>query len=1578
MAEKVDYFATLRRKYPLATSDDSYDQTAKILAGVQSSRAGLKALGQEEEPKNRGILSTLFDEQKGILTAPMRFGSALLLDLAGLEDTETGKELRGKNPLQSAIASARGDFAITGGDIFKVNDGDSFGERLTKYAGALAFDITTDPISYFGPVGILSKKAGAVIAVRQGGDLLNAATKLIIDNGGQADTLVDNLFRRTRLFQAADAQRRFAKVDSVIDPQSPMGQLGMSLDGVVDEAVKANTAGLEFGRIIGESFLTGGRAKTRKQLSEVLGSDDLADKVFKQLPDEIRGGMFLKNPITGRPLARVAGGAGGGGAVAETAARLRFGASSVGGTGWVSKYFSGQTGPTWLDVKKGLLRDTGLGDVGRTTLLDYTSYKDAFRAQKLLLSQLGVQAQAALSSVAAVRRVFEGQGSEKGFDDAFRTYFFSPTLAVGDNADDAVKEGYSAAMHLRSTMRDAYDNLTSIGFEMGDLGPNSSPLMFTEEAAREFQERELRQVGAAGDPSKYRITEKRDAFVQIIDDPELRAIAGFDAPGIDNAVMLNAVSVNKQLEAAGKKAIYETDPLKIAVRYLKFANSSMASHRFNQVALSTGTILRFPAESAEVLKDMELIGFLSAAPRATAAARAKAKKLEDSTTARLKAMTSGPQLKAVQADIRQQQARTLAAYRSGQTGVSSARRALVEANQEVATAAEAYQQMLAGAQLRQYGQTGVEQAEEAVYRQMRNAQSRLSKARKAAEEGEQLFEEVANTPAGPSAAGQLRQRLEKVESEFVSVEDARSMLNEARQYREQAVSRISQRQADALNAYESALGRQLRAAEELSASRQARDTARDSWYASRRNTTLERAASVDTVVEAYVRARTNFMKVRSRIGRVTVKSMTPEQALEFNAAKETFKLSKKIMMDVLGHYNRAKTVNAGTIYAKAVVEAANVLSMDQFNAARVISNAEAMDIIVNSLEGASRDTLLNAVGDIFTSYKGIREYLSAEELKALGTTEAKALSLTADEAVKVRPAVPAAARELMDEPNPGASRGFRQIGSGEGGTDMILPRNLADSYAPDGVASLLEQMYTAQGSPSAWKKYVDTIIDPLSLSWRSAVTVGRGPAYVLNNLVGGLANNFYARISARSHRISGAMLAQVNSTTKKMGKEFPELSYDQRVLKVRDELESKLGSTMVGDRTVLELFYDFLDRGGHFSTHLASQQEELRQMGLRSTADFSRTSNQKTFVKEAGETNAQAAARSVANFVLNNRYQTMMGNASQNSEVFLRFAAFIDGYKRFKNVDSAMDLTMALHFDYQDLSDAEVWIKRIGAPFYTWARHNIPLQFRALFLAPDQMGKLMKANQNAKEAFGADSDAAWLNDFLPDYMNTQGGFVSAFKFGGNHLGLFGKVPLYDLEKMFQVEYIGGLPIIMPRRTELVNIASPLIKSPIEVLTGRNFEYGRAYDSTGNMLQDQFSNWVPQVGIITKGLSAAGLPVQEDRRASNFWQLLGGSPLGATTYTERTLRGAAISKSRDLSSQMKKAAEEAGVDIDWLRSKIRSGATPEQISRMILLGYGNKDRLALLESLSGGDKKESARNYDAVLQGLREGRTVTGY
>lgn len=1562
------------------TSEESFRNLLSSISSTQRARKGLKALGAEEKPKERqGILSRLFSQEKGILTAPARAVTAFAADVLKLPvgDEEAAAALEQYNPFEAAARSLRGEFAVTGGDIIKVNDDDSFEERLAKWAGALAIDITTDPISYVGPVNLFTKKGAAVLAVRSGDNML-AVTNDLLQKAGRVDDasrLVDDLFTKSRLSTAADAQRRLGLE---VTQGSPMDILKMSPEGVVSAQVKANHAASQLGLLVGESLLTGGRAKVRRTIGELLGSDDLARQFMERLPAEVAGGIFIKNPFSGRALSKIAGGVGAGGPAMELVNQARFALSASKPFNFFTENFAGKSGVVYAKVKRGLLPKAAMSATDRTTLLDFATFKKALSERNVLQAQLSMDMSRILSGVLATKKAFTAQADQEAFEATFRTAFFSPRAPLSGEMTVAQREGAAAAANVRAAVAKAHADLKAAGIEVGDLGSDYTPLMLTDEAYERKAARGY-QGGTAREDYQYTGGERR-SLAEYSEDPETRAILGSDAPDRPNVVFLNAVEANKRLRKAGKIAEdqveFEEDPIKVAQMYLNWANGALSAKKFVDTAAKTGAILRFPRETRTLVDTVEASTLLSAAKKLSPVAAKRAEALKAALREKLEAALDPKLLEQLQADVVVRRGEALTSYRDSKVAEEGARQELLRANRAVEAAAQRLSTATPAAQAAAGG-PNVEALVSEAQRVYNNARSRLSKAADRAETTEAGYEALASRmdlPGPVSPEGDMLQwydeladadvralqARQKLDDELTANQQAREELARAKEFRQSTYQQLDAAQRQAFDTYEQALVAQQRATEAAVAARARRQDALLQARAAAEDTVIARATGLNELVSNYTRAKYKYLDTKARIAK-PYKAMSAREKLVFDARREVMKDAHKQLKEMLGY--ATKRGGAGAEYARTVVRLSEKLPEAEFEAARVLANTTRLNAMIDGLSDFAREDALDQLGTIYNTYKSIRRYLTPEDLRDLARTERRVLAGPFSRVTRKKEAMNRAAEELYSE------TGIAKIGAGAENAKLRVPKSLRDSFAPEGVRTALERLYRAENDPTEWEKWLSKIYDPAALVWKTGVTVGRGPGYAFTNLVGALTNNFLARISAKSHRLSAIMLERATMALREIQQANPNLSYFEQIPLVRDRLEREIGGIMVGDKPLVELFVDFLERGGHFSTDTFFQMAELQRLGLANIEPLARQQGIQFRFDEAATGPIEDKYRQVVTFMLTNPVQRTFNDIAQLSELFPRFAAYIDGYSNYGNLESAMDLVHMLHFDYQDLTTFELWFKRF-IPFYTWTRNNVPLQMRAAFLASDQVAKLYNANAELKEAFDIDGEAAWLNEYLPDFMEINGGFASYLKTGSGYLGLFPKLPMQDVDRFFGTAFVAGIPIPWPRRDAVISSLGPVVKSPTEFVTGRNYDLGYAYGSDAELLQGQIRTLVPYWGTAKRVLSGLGLPIEQEKRVSNLLNVLVGAPYGAVTINEKTLARGAKQTAESVNAQLRAAAEDANVDIEWLRKQLKDGVPLHQLTLMIGTGQGAPDRVSIARKLDEMTKKPRGTDYTSTLRELR--------
>ena len=189
----------------------------------------------------------------------------------------------------------------------------------------------------------------------------------------------------------------------------------------------------------------------------------------------------------------------------------------------------------------------------------------------------------------------------------------------------------------------------------------------------------------------------------------------------------------------------------------------------------------------------------------------------------------------------------------------------------------------------------------------------------------------------------------------------------------------------------------------------------------------------------------------------------------------------------------------------------------------------------------------------------------------------------------------------------------------------------------------------------------------------------------------------------------------------------------------------------------------------------------------------------------------------------NNAWLTGNRKMGGKIEEILRGSLGYDRLLKGRSMDEAVADIVKYHFDYQDLSQFERGtVKRI-IPFYTWTRHNLPLQMEMYLQQPGKYARYWQAKQEIEMGQSPE-------DVVPSYFLNEGfGIHTPFNFGGGDVYLTPDLP-------FTTTVQQGLPDLSgvdPSRPGTyasaldgyASMMTPLIKTPIERTMNRQFFKG---------------------------------------------------------------------------------------------------------------------------------------------------------
>jgi hypothetical protein len=1570
MASVVDYLRQQR-----VEKDKQLENLIRNTGTYSTNRELLQALGQgTPEEQDKGFS----DKAKGLLTGtlsaigiPGRFVQAGVLKAVGRETPEM-RRLSWQEEIPKLIS---GELSTSASNLpfLKTQKGDATWQRILKMGGAFALDVATDPTSYLGAPSSISRKGAAELLFRTADN--PAFLESVLAKSVKGESLVADLIKDAPVARFAEAQKALGLVEDVNTPVEVLARLG-----------ERKVASQELANRLGEKLFTKGRTGLIKELENLTGSRTAALSLFKSLPDDVRGGIVLTNLI-GKPIkgsdgkyVRLTSGAllPGLGKPVEGLNRLRQEASIFGNLG--TRAASGLAGPILADVKRVA---AGRSTDGPSRLIDYITVKDGLAARRVNANVLQGKAAGLAQSAVTSFKAFSGDEA-KAWEDTFKTHFFSPAVKFDETvASAAQQEAFRTAGMLRKGLDDLRAEAAALGFNVNVLGdPNQwSPLILTDEAFEKFKRTGKLSDGVA----QYNPDKGRDSFVVAGENPDLAAEIGFTDPNNPGVVYLHAREANNRLEkqalekgmseeAAKAERIFIEDPIQVFAKYSQWLSGAAANKRFADSLIATGTVLKDVSGVRRLIAEERSATLIAGLSNVSETVR---KAAEDRKAAARKSMAerANENLTDIKKRIVAERQRLTDAAGIADQEVSRLTQQLVDAEVRAADAAPRISQLQS--QLKGYSDLMATTTQQLTGRQraIRNAKGRLSTAsgneadKMSAEKvikdmydnAEDLEEKSYYAELLADAWGEVDEASAVVRSEEDILRTATSELEQIKATRKAGKEQVAQDLEGQILGYQEAITNRNNIRQQLSQARKARTVAKNAARNVEQAIGIEQLDIIDNLVQSVADAKTELSVFRAQ-NRGAIKNMSPEVKAAYDALVQNVKVAEESVFAVLNAKDTPFNAVAKE-YKELLMGAAGKLSKEQFQNLMILSNETKIQQHIKAVQDGARDeeAVMKAMGDIVTAWESIRSVIPRKTFSDLNKKQ-RAMLLNSN-AQKLKAALiregtePSVLVSAFDE------AGYSMLGKSIGKQKL---------YAASGVNDVLETVFRTKENPNSWQKFLNDYLDPLLLSWKTGITIGRGPGYLLNNIAGGLYMNYLGNVDVKWFWKANDVVNMTKAATKRVRALNPELGSMEVGALAHAEVIKELNKTKIKGVGVGDMFDYFTKRGGFDSTELGSMSQQLSRGGLSANVD-DRGLVIGTQWDRPPVNAAEAAYRRYLDFMFTNKLQVMGNNMAQGSEIRLRFAAFMDGMDRYNDLGAAMDKVHLLHFDYADLSDAEQWVRRV-VPFYTWTRRNVPLQLRSMLMQPGKIQRFLYANQEFQNAFGAEGDESWLNQFIPEYLDNQDGFVTKFKFLDNNVGAYLKLPFEDVNKLFSVRGV-------PRAKEFINMLGPFT-IPLELATGRDLATGRELDTLGKDRLQVAGNIVPQFGTAQRAVAALGgaskqfgldLPNivwtqnQEDKGVATALQLLGGGSLGfgIATVSKKSINSEVYNRVQKQSDRINKIAAERGIDPRWMREQIKRGATPQQLAMMIAGGMGKLSTQTEYSDMSGRERQQALD----VLRGL---------
>lgn len=420
-------------------------------------------------------------------------------------------------------------------------------------------------------------------------------------------------------------------------------------------------------------------------------------------------------------------------------------------------------------------------------------------------------------------------------------------------------------------------------------------------------------------------------------------------------------------------------------------------------------------------------------------------------------------------------------------------------------------------------------------------------------------------------------------------------------------------------------------------------------------------------------------------------------------------------------------------------------------------------------------------------------------------------------------------------------KGFVQFNQADSVIGLYMPKGIwVDPLILKEIRRMDDILSQSEAFTSSFGQFVNKYLDPILNTWKSGVTVWN-PGHHGRNFIGDSALSFFADgVKNPKYYIRAAQTLHLRSKY---------TTWDAlAALRGMERVPLAEGSIVATSRngiqvTEKQLFDGLLNRGALPSA--AVSEDLLETMASPTIA---------------------AVQQKLA--ITGGRARNIVGRVSESRDDLVRLAhgMHVIEHNSFKNIEEALDFAAnrvrRWHPDGLGLTGKERQIMRRIFPFYSWTRKTIPLIIESMVLQPGRILVAPKASYNFAQSQGIDlnslSDPFPEDQLFPSYFRNDVLGPQIRDDQNQYIGINPGIPSVDILNEFVPDFTNaasGSDFIREMLGGPIGMLSPLIKSPVEAITGTRVDTASRVGDLGEYFDSQIPG-VNKVSSVT-GVSPIG-------------------------------------------------------------------------------------------------------------------------